>query len=432
MDKIGKYQVVRRIGSGATSAVYLAVDPFTQREVAIKLIYPEALKDKARGRLYRKLFLTEASLAGKLKHPHIAEIIDAVVEEEQCYIVMEYVPGSTLERFCEVDSLLPLPDVIEIIYKCCKALEYAQRHGVIHRDIKPANILLPGGTDIKISDFGAAITAEMIHTTQISAVGSPAYMSPQQIKEHPLTHQTDIYSLGVVMYKALTGRLPFSASTNVSMIYQILNAEPPRPSSVRPEIPPALDAIVMKAMAKDLEARYQRWEDFARDLVNVREQVKSSAQGISDTEKFDALRALRFFEQFTDVELWEVVRVTSWHRYSQGTTLVREGDIGSSFYVLISGEVSVTVDGKLLNVLKRGDCFGEMAYLAKRSVPRSATVATLTDVTVVEINADTLRNASEACCQKFNSAFLGILVERLAMANVRLSRLLAERQITLF
>lgn len=431
MDRIGKYQVVRKIGSGATSAVYLGLDPFTQRQVAIKLIYPEALKDKAKGKLYRKLFLIEASLAGKLRHPHIVEIIDAVVEEEQSYIVMEYVPGSTLERFCEVDNLLPLSDVIEIVYKCCKALDYAQRHGVIHRDIKPANILLPGGTDIKISDFGAAITADTLHTTQISAVGSPAYMSPQQIKEHPLTHQTDIYSLGVVMYKALTGRLPFNASTNVSMIYQILNVEPPKPSTMRPEVPPALDAVVLKAMAKDLEARYQTWEQFARDLVNVHELVKGSVQEISDTEKFNALRSLEFFREFTDVELWEVVRITSWHRYPQGTALIREGDTGSSFYVLTSGEVSVTVDGKLLNVLKAGDCFGEMAYLARRAFTRSASVTTLTEVAVVEIGAEMLNNASEACRQKFNGAFLGILVDRLAMANVRLSQLLAERQIPL-
>ncbi len=431
-ERIGKYHVVRKIGTGATSAVFLAVDPFTKREVAIKLIYPEALKDRARGRLYKKLFLTEASLAGKLKHPHIVEILDAVVEDDQSYLVMEYVPGSTLEKFCEIDNLLPLPNIVEIVYKCCMALEYAQRNAVIHRDIKPANILLSSGTDIKISDFGAAITAETQHTTQISAVGSPAYMSPQQIKEHPLTHQTDIYSLGVVMFKALTGKLPYTASTNVSMIYHILNTEPPKPSSLRPEVPPSIDAIVMKAMAKDLEARYQTWEEFARDLVAAYEDVQGSTRVISDTEKFNSLRALDFFRQFTDVELWEVVRITRWNRFPQGKVLIREGDFGSSFFILTTGEVSVTYEGKLLNALKAGECFGEMAYLAKRAFPRSASVTALTDITVIEISADMLKNASENCRHKFNGAFLSILVDRLAMANLRLSALLAEKKVTIF
>src|SRR3989338_7772740 len=232
MDKIGKYEIERELGIGATSTVYLATDPFSKQQVAIKLFDLKNLRDSNNARIYRKLLMTEASLAGKLSHPHIVKILDAVMEGDVNYMVMEYVEGSTLEQYAEVDSLLPISTIAEIIYKCCKALEYAQYQGVIHRDIKPANILLQGETDIKISDFGAAVIQNK-QTTQVSGVGSPAYMSPEQVKELPLTHQTDIYSLGVVIYKLLTGRLPFDASNNFSMIYQILNVEPPPPSVFR-------------------------------------------------------------------------------------------------------------------------------------------------------------------------------------------------------
>src|SRR5689334_15926849 len=149
-EKIGKYPVVRKLGEGASSQVYLCHDPFGNRDVAIKVVFPEAFDDPEHGRLYRKLFLTEASLAGKLQHPHICQIFDAVAEESLNYIVMEYVDGGTLERFCRADGLLPVDRVVEIAFKCSRALEFAHKAGITHRDIKPANILLTGETDVKI------------------------------------------------------------------------------------------------------------------------------------------------------------------------------------------------------------------------------------------------------------------------------------------
>ncbi|MGH8744673.1 MAG: serine/threonine-protein kinase, partial [Burkholderiales bacterium] len=177
MDKIGKYKIVKELGEGATSKVYLADDPFTNRQVAIKLVDSKALSDKQRGRRYKKLFLAEASLVGKLSHPHIVAIYDAVAEDDLSYIVMEYISGGTLDKYCKVENLLPADKVIEIIFKVGRALAFAHRHGIIHRDIKPANILLNLDLDIKISDFGTALT-EGADTTQIVGIGSPAYMSP--------------------------------------------------------------------------------------------------------------------------------------------------------------------------------------------------------------------------------------------------------------
>lgn len=429
--KVGKYELIQELGRGATSVVYQAVDPFQNRQVAVKVVFPEALGDKEYGRRYRKLFVTEASLAGKLAHPHIVAIYDAVADDEASYIVMEYVDGTTLEQYTRADNLLPVRNIIEITYKCARALDYAAQHGVIHRDIKPANILLSGELDIKISDFGAALT-EAAETTQISGIGSPAYMSPEQVREQSLTYQTDIFSLGVVMYQLLTGRLPFQGTNNYSMIYQIMNADPAPPSKFRQEIPARIDAIVLRALRKDTAARYQTWEEFAHDLVSALGPEQKADRGMPESEKFDTLRKLDFFRYFTDVELWEVLRLATWHQYPRDAILIQEGDIGSSFFILTAGEVKITKQDRLLNVLKTGECFGEMAYLGKQKFQRSASVCSISQVVAIEIRAETLTRASELCRHHFHGAFLELLVDRLGMANLRLSQLLADRNVSIF
>jgi serine/threonine protein kinase len=421
-QQIGKYPVKRKLGEGATSEVYLCHDPFAKRDVAVKVVFAEVLQDPERGRLFKKLFVTEASLAGKLQHPHICQIYDAVADEQLHYIVMEYVDGGTLEKFCFPDDLLPVDRIVEIIFKCTRALEFAHKMGITHRDIKPANILHAGETDVKISDFGAALIATA-DTTQIGSIGSPAYMSPQQVKEHPLDHRTDIYSIGVVMYHLLTGRLPFQASNNFSLIYQITSVEPPPPSSFRPGIPAAVDEIVHRAMAKDLEVRYPTWEDFSLDLAAVfrGEAVGARTEEFADSDKFETLRGLPFFEHFSDAELWEVARISAWRSARAGETLMREGEPGTFFCILAQGEVKVTKRAKLLNILRPGECFGEMAYLQKGAQLRGADVSVMSEAKIISVPTDKLGEASDACRHNFDRAFLAMLVERLAMANVRLS-----------
>jgi serine/threonine protein kinase len=431
IEKIGKYKVLRELGTGATSAVYLALDPFTNREVAVKVVNASALGDKETGRRYRKLFLTEASLVGKLAHPHIAAIYDAAEEDEASYIVMEFVDGETLQKYCKVDNLLPVDKTIEIIFKCCRALVHAQQQGIIHRDIKPANILLTADADIKITDFGAALAVSS-DTTQITGIGSPAYMSPEQVREQPLSHQTDIFSLGILFYYMLTGHHPFMAANNYSVVYLINNVEPPPPSTYRAEIPASLDRIVAKALAKKTAERYATWEDFASDLVGAFSTLNKPEDNIPDSERFNILRGLHYFRDFTDIELWEVLRITSWNRFSGGDMLLREGEVGHSFFILVSGEVKVCKGESTLTTLKPGDCFGEMAYLGSKQFHRTASVIAESDVTAIEIVSDALTKASESCRHRFNGSFLKILVERLEVANTRLSNLLAERSISIF
>ena len=431
MDKIGKYQIIKELGRGATSAVYLANDSFAGRQVAIKLVRADALGDKEHGRRFHKLFLAEASLAGKLSHPHLVAIYDAVSDEDGSYLVMEYVPGGTLEPHTLPAQLLTISSIVEIIFKCCKALDYAHRHGIIHRDIKPANILLAGEADIKISDFGAAlsVTAE---TTQVSGIGSPAYMSPEQLQEMTLNHQTDIFSLGVVMYQLLTGALPFKATNNYSMVYQIINVDPPPASLLRPDTPAPVDAIVKRALDKDMAKRFQTWEDFAQALADTFNNLQKPEEIVPETEKFNILRRLEFFMTFQDVELWQVLRISNWVRYSAGKAVITEGEVGTAFCVLAAGEVKITKQGKLLNILRTGECFGEMAYLGKRAFQRTASVTAVNDITVIEISTEALAQATEGCKHAFSAAFLQLLTGRLDAANTRLSQLLSDRNISLF
>ena len=419
-SKIGKYPVIREIGRGATSRVYLGRDPFANRDVAIKLVNHEAGVDADMRRRFHKVFMNEASLVGKLIHPHIMAIYDADVADAYSYIVMEYVDGPTLEQYCSVASLLPVERVVEVAFKCSLALEFAHRHGVIHRDIKPANILISARGEIKISDFGVALQAEAEHT-HLQGVGSPSYMSPEQVQDKELSHQTDIYSLGVVMYQLLTGKLPFIAATKASLLYQIINIEPLSPSTHRTDISADLDRVVTRALNKDVRNRYQTWGDFSRDLTQSYRHLKLPPESISDTEKFNAIKALPFFRNFRDVEIWETVRIAYFRRMQTSKTVIREGDVGESFYIIASGEARVTKSGNLLDTLRTGDCFGEILYFEDIRARRITTISSTTPLALIEIKAAALQKATDACQKQFNQAFLRILIDRLTWANSRLS-----------
>jgi serine/threonine protein kinase len=423
---IGKYPVIREIGSGATSRVFLARDPFAEREVAIKVLQFAKNTDPETERMMHKAFVAEASLAGKLNHPHIVDIYDAVVEPDHSYLVMEYVEGKTLDEHASPGSLLPLVKVVEIIFKCIRALEYAFQHGVIHRDIKPGNVLLSADGETKVGDFGASFQQRLADkTTQIKGVGSPAYMSPEQLRMEKLSHQTDIYSLGVTMFRLLTGRLPYEAGSHVALTYAILNTPPPRPSSFRRDLPPLLDEIVMKAIAKDPAQRYRSWLDFGKDVTRAFMGLRIDATTpapTSDSEKFGKLRDMPFFKDFGEVELWEVVRTATWETIEAGTVLMRENEQGDSFYVLVDGEVEVMLLGKTLAVLKPGSCFGEILYFAESVERRTTTVTARDKITVLQIKSGALRIASPSCQVGFNKAFMSVLVERLAQANRQLAQ----------
>ncbi|MDR0565381.1 MAG: protein kinase [Azoarcus sp.] len=425
-ERIGKYEIRRLLGTGATSSVYLAWDPFNQREVAVKRIDPGFFRHPHRGRLFRQLLVNEASLAGKLAHPHIVRIYDAVVDDKEAYVAMEYVPGGTLEPLARTGGLAAFERVIEIIFKCTRALDFAFHHGITHRDIKPANILLAAGgsSDIRISDFGAAFQATS-DVTQIANLGSPAYMSPQQVREVPIDHRSDIYSLGVVMYQLLTGHLPFECENNYSLVYRIAHEIPPPVTDYRPDIPESLDVIVRRAMEKDVERRYQNWSEFSHDLTLAFRNcvMEPDTETLPDAEKFGFLRKLPFFKEFSDAELWEIIGFSQWEQVHPGTVIFKQGEAGDHFCFLVEGEARAKRNRALLGVFTPGECFGEIALFSAGKGVRSASVEATSIARLVTIRNKALLNASDACRMHFYQAFLTVLATRLSLASSRIANL---------
>jgi len=247
-------------------------------------------------------------------------------------------------------------------------------------------------------------------------------MSPEQVRMEALTQQTDIYSLGVTMYRLLTGRLPFMATTQPALTYAILNTEAPRPAKLRPELPGLLDAIVMKAMEKDPAARYPSWLDFGKDLSQAFGSLRMAGASVSDSEKFTKLRDFPFFADFNDVALWELIRIGTWKSIAAQTVLMREGEPGDNFYFLVDGEVDVSLFGKLLATVKAGRCFGELLYFADRTQRRTTTITARGPITVMEAKADAMRVATDGCQAAFNKACMRVLIERLVDSNQRLAQ----------
>ncbi|MFZ1909014.1 MAG: serine/threonine-protein kinase [Burkholderiales bacterium] len=419
-QSVGRYALVRELGRGATATVYLAHDPFAQREVALKLFaHGPGDSGLTRG-THRASFLNEAALVGKLHHPHIAALLDVAVEPAFSYVVMEYVPGGTLAQHASADRLLPLERVVEVAFKLSRALEYAQQLGVIHRDIKPANVLLTNPFDVKLTDFGVAKIDGATHTV-IENVGTPAYMAPEQLADLPIDHRGDIYSLGVMMFQLLTGRLPFDASSITALMYQIVNHEALRLSTLRPELPEAIERIVSRAMQKDPGLRYESWHAFGRDLANLARGFGEPSETLSDTRKFNALRDLPFFRSFSQVEIWETMHLAKWRGLPEGTEIIAEGASCDAFYLLLYGRVEVIRAGVRLATLTPGDLFGEILYFDE-GTERNTTVRSTEDVLVLEIKAAALNSASDACRAQFNKACMRLLVERLSSANRQLAR----------
>ena len=415
---VGQYPVISELGRGATSRVYLANDPLGNRDVAIKVVRPEPGVDANVLKRFHKSFLNEAGLIGKLLHPHIVQIFEADVTDDYNYIVMEYAPGETLEERCDVANLLSMEQVIEIAFKCSLALDFANRHGVIHRDIKPANILRGAEGEIKISDFGAA-QLESGDETIMQGIGSPAYMSPEQVAELALNLQTDIYSLGVVMYQLLTGKLPFQASNKASLIYQIANMEPASPSVHRPEVPESLGKFVLRALARDLSVRFASWAEFSRELTQAYRHLELPPDKITDTQKYDAIKKIPFFHEFRDSETWEIVRMSSWRRHSPQKVIVKEGDIDESVFIIVEGEARVSMGADDVDTLGKGDCFGELLYFEEARTERATTITASSALTVVEIKAQALQTGTDSLQKLFNKAFLRILVNRLSKVSDR-------------
>lgn len=429
---IGKYRVLRRLGEGATSDVFLGRDDFHDVEVAIKRVRAWALTSRSGpGEQFPfRFYAAEAALAGRLQHPNVVQILDAVPDEVAPYLVMEYVPGVTLKHFCRSDRLLPLDQIVELGFKCAMALSYVFRQGLIHRDVKPANLLAVLDaqgvvTDVKVSDFGSALNLNS-DSTQVHRVGSLAYMPPEQIEGGDVDSRADIYALGAVLYHLVAGRPPFDAPNQMALMHQIYHQAPTSLQGLRSGVTPELDAVILRALAKHPGERYADWDAFAKSLSElVSRQLVPLARlyEVKDSERFNMLRELEFFADFGDVELWEVVHRARWRRYPVEHALYKKGQEGNTFHIIAQGEVVVFRDGAKVATLGQGTSVGEMAYLAPNpDLRRHSTDIKVSQIcTTISFTPESLGLLSPECQHRFDRAFIQVLVRRLHAAHEQLS-----------
>ena len=412
--KIGKYDIIEEIGRGSMGTVYAARDNFSGRVVALKVAHPHFINHADSGARFRKLFFNEAHAASILDHPNILRVYDADVDDDLCYLVMEHVEDArTLDDHTDADSLLALREVVGIVYKCARALDYAHRQGVIHRDIKPSNVLLSRQGEVKIADFSVAmvIRADHAYTQFEGFLGSPLYMSPEQINELALTTATDLFSLGSVTYQLLTGRHPFKADNLNAINRKITNEDPVPVTEFRTDIPQELVYALGRLLKKRPSERYQSGLDLAADLAVIFEDVDTLQGEDALRAQFGAIKSLGFFKGFSDADIWELIRACAWKSYAAGTTIIREGDQDHSFYIVLSGVVGIEKNGHLMDSLQQGDCFGEMGYLSRAK--RTATVIARSDVSLMHVNASTIDRAAESTQLRFHKVFLHTLIGRL-------------------
>lgn len=415
---IGNYKIVRMLGRGATSNVYLGVDKTSAKLVAIKKTRPECSIG-----VQHKMFAVEASLCGKLKHTNIVSLIEANNSDaDNSYIIMEYVEGDSLEKFSTPNNLLPVEVVMDIVRQAAEALNYAFQMGVIHRDVKPANIIRRVDGLVKLTDFGCALLFNS-DTTQITGAGSLSYMSPEQIKGIGLNHQSDIYSMGAVLYRLLTGHSTFKATDNYAAINQILN-HPHIPIEIhRVGLSKELGRIVDRALQKNLKDRYQDWKEFLSDLYAA-SGVSRAENAVDEQTKFELMSNCTFFKDFLTVEIWEVLHASLWRTFAHNEQLIKDGEHGFSFYILLKGSVVVTKKNRMLNVIQTGDCVGENACLYKGSPIRGATVTAQGEVIALEISKERLEGFSKDTCIRMDRAFLRSLNEKLSESNARVLQLM--------
>jgi len=411
-----RYKLIRKIGAGRCSVVYLAMDQFEQRQVVIKVA--RLVNTKSVDKTGYKLWLNEVRSAGQLKHQFIVDTYEAGLVTGGGYIVMEYLPGGTLNQFTQPEKLLPIERVIEIIFKVCKALEYVNSIGILHRNIKPGNILLNQNGDIKISDFGSCYEVS-VDATQESDIEAICFMPPEQFKNALPNIQFDIYATGLMAYQLITGHSLYDAKTHDSLVYHKLNVEPPSPSKWRQDISARLSEVVLRAIAQEPEQRYKDWKEFSNDLVGTIPASGTAKEISNDSAKYTSLSKLDFFREFDQKELWETVQISTWIRYQQGEPIFWEGDDGTSIYVIIIGEAEVLKGDLKINHMKQGSCFGELAYIDKTRHSRTASVVASTTLVALCIDGERLRQSSDGLQVRFSGALLRAMLGKITQADRR-------------
>jgi serine/threonine protein kinase len=270
LTKTGRYELLDELGRGAMGVVYRAHDPVIGRDVAVKTLHLSSDGSGVTPPEFITRFQTEARAAGILTHPNIVVVYDAGEESGTFFITMELVEGLSLQGMLDAQQTFPLPRALKIVEQACGALEYAHQHNIVHRDVKPANLMITKDDTVKITDFGTAKILRFNSTQTAQVIGTPSYMSPEQIKGKAVDGRSDIFALGVILYELVTGEKPFPGQNVTTVIYKIVSEEPIPPRQLAPDIHPGLAALIMRALAKEPAERFQTCGEMLEGLKNYR------------------------------------------------------------------------------------------------------------------------------------------------------------------
>src|SRR3989338_9027606 len=383
IDYVGRYKLIEQVGVGGFAVVYRAVDPYIGRELAVKVSSLEDVADdrSSQQSFLRKLFI-EAEAAGKLLHPNIVTIFDVGIQEPYYYIAMEFMNGRNLKYHCHPEQKLSTADAIDTVIKVCHGLDYAHQRGVVHRDIKSTNIMLGNKGEIKIADFGLAYM-DAVEESKLPFAGTTSYMAPEQLRRETPTVQSDLYSLGVVLYEILAMQKPFFSKKEKDLEHMIQEEEHVPIQKINAEIPESLSRVIDRALEKKPHDRYPDALSFARDLEAV---LKDGGKTLAPdlVEKIKMLKPLSFFADFSDEEMSNILQIGTWMKYSAGEMIVAQTEQDVSFFVIISGGCEAQKERKRLGQMGRGQCFGEISFLLGSE--RTATVSARTECQLLKLN----------------------------------------------
>lgn len=418
LKTIGRYRVEDKIGEGTYGLVYRGFDPLLDRDVAIKVPKIETISHEKTMEL-GKAFYHEAQIAGNFTHTNIVTVFDVGRDNGMDYLVMEFVPGRAVDDYITDTGFENIEECLDIIYKCCVALDFVHFHGIIHRDIKPGNIIYNRPQDlVKLTDF--SISHYLETKELVKNAGTLAYMAPEHFLEaRDITVLTDIFALGSTMYKMLAGKIPFKAKDPKDFVNSILYEKPTPLFAFRKDVSEEICAIVDKAMAKKDEDRYQSALEFAADLKTahnnlVLERTKRSTSIIwpPELEYYTNFRQNIWFRYFSPDQIQQLLQIGSVKEVPDGQTIITEGEVSQEFFLLIEGNVMVMKKGININLLDCGSCFGDTSLLGESS-QRTASVKAVGNVTLWIIDSDKIDKLSAENRASLFKTLLGISMDRL-------------------
>jgi len=417
--EIDRYTIGKRIGSGTCGVVHHALDNLLGRDVAVKLS-PIGEAHLSTGKVpgAQRAYQTEIVAAGRLTHPNIVTVHDAGQFEDLNYLVMEVVEGESLKEFGKGKTLLPVHDALRVVSACCRALDYSHSQGILHRDIKPANIMLADNGEVKLLDFGIAVGIRDGGGLKNKGptLGTPNYMSPEQILGRELGAPSDFYSLATVLFELLTGRQLFKAKKVKDLFRTVVHKPAPRLHDVRPDLPVELSDVIAKALEKKPKDRYQTGQEMADALAPFEETFGIVEQRPAAQQRLiRQLQGQPFFQTFSDLEIAHLLEQVKVRSFAAKDTLVEAGNSQRSIMILTDGMSKVMHNGQYLRLLGEGECFGETGFI--NGGAQKHQIEALTAVNVLELSADMLSELPPKIHLHYYRHISEILVARSALRD---------------